>query len=261
MLVDPHALARALGAPPPASSRATRGTSTLRASTAAPAGSGALESLWARTPTSSCSSRAPGGAGLVPYPRWAAAYGVSYAFSQQVARATPIDAAPAPARRRELRRWESVLRPLRGGGGAEPAWALNGALLNWYDGELGHYIGRHADDERQLAAHAPIVSLSFGAPRRFRFTRAGADWAKHEKVVVELGDGDALVMGGQTQRTHKHEIMKLRQRDPRGRRVNLTLRAFAVAPPDEVDDARCRERAAEPERASAKRARVGEAGA
>ena len=99
-------------------------------------------------------------------------------------------------------------------------------------------------------------------PRRFRFTRAGADWARREKVVVELGDGDALVMGGQTQRTHKHEIMKLRSRDPRGRRVNLTLRAFAVAPPDEVrsDDTRGG-RFAVPERVSAKRARVGEAGA
>ena len=261
MLVDPHALARALGAPPPCFlARDSWYIHAPRFSTAAPAGSGAFESLWGAHPDEFLLFRAPGGAGLVPYPRWAAAYGVSYAFSQQVARATPIDAAPALVGA-ELRRWESVLRPLRGGGGAEPAWALNGALLNWYDGELGHYIGRHADDERQLAAHAPIVSLSFGAPRRFRFTRAGADWAKHEKVVVELGDGDALVMGGQTQRTHKHEIMKLRSRDPRGRRVNLTLRAFAVAPPDEVDDARCRERAAEPERASAKRARVGEAGA
>ena len=79
---------------------------------------------------------------------------------------------------------------------------------------------------------------------------------------MHVKNGDLIVMGGECQRTHKHEIMKLRSRDPRGRRVNLTLRAFAVAPPDEVrsDDTRGG-RFAVPERASAKRARVGEAGA
>lgn len=140
---------------------------------------------------------------------------MSYQFSQQVAVAQPLDTAP-PLVARELDAWNHAL----------PGARLNGALLNWYDGRRGHYIGRHADDEWQLRASVPIVSLSFGQARRFRFTHKSADWASREKVVLELEDGDALVMGGEMQRTHKHEVMKLRTKDPLGRRINLTLRSF-----------------------------------
>ena len=183
---------------------------------------------------------------LCQAPRWTQAYGVSYSFTGQTAEARALDdAGTPPLVRDELCAWDTRLRRA----GALPGRAaLNGALLNWYDGALKHYIGPHSDDERTLAAGAPIVSLSFGQRRRFRFTckrktgecggggggggGGGQDGGgdRHEReLVLELADGDAVVMGGDCQRTHKHEIMKLRKSDPGERRVNLTMRAFTTA--------------------------------
>ena len=51
---------------------------------------------------------------------------------------------------------------------------------------------------------------------------------------LKLKDGDLIVMGGNLQRTHEHEVPPIRKRDPfTGRtpalpgRMNLTVRAFA----------------------------------
>ena len=67
---------------------------------------------------------------FVKIPRWQQAYGVDYRFSGKVSKALPIPV---------------LLTPL-------VVWAknqiddrLNGMLLNWYDADLGHYIGRHRD--------------------------------------------------------------------------------------------------------------------
>ena len=108
-------------------------------------------------------------------------------------------------------------------------------LVNWYaDGS--HYIGAHSDDETQLADSAPIFSLSWGASRRFRMLpkterpRKGEAplWetdGPREKLTLELGDGDLLVMGGTCQKTHKHDVPKTGNLV--GRRVNATFRTFA----------------------------------
>ena len=45
---------------------------------------------------------------------------------------------------------------------------LNGVLVNWYDGSLGHYIGRHRDSRVNMVSGAPIVTISFGEERIFR---------------------------------------------------------------------------------------------
>jgi len=74
---------------------------------------------------------------------------------------------------------------------------------------------------------APIFSLSWGGPRRFVL--------KPKKNVVGIArdfvlrDGDLLVMGGTTQKTHKHEVPKWRKTKDHflpGKRINWTLRAF-----------------------------------
>ena len=47
-----------------------------------------------------------------------------------------------------------------------------------------------------------------------------------------LGDGDLLVMGGDLQTTHVHEVMLGRSKEPseqNGRRINITVRSFADA--------------------------------
>ena len=66
--------------------------------------------------------------------------------------------------------------------------ACNSCLLNLYhDG--GEGIGWHSDDERSLAPGAPILSMSFGAERKFSFRH------KHTKetITVTLENGSLLV--------------------------------------------------------------------
>lgn len=45
------------------------------------------------------------------------------------------------------------------------------------------------------------------------------------KLDLEVGDGDLVVMGGDCQKTHKHEVPKTSQLV--GRRINATFRTFA----------------------------------
>jgi hypothetical protein len=87
-----------------------------------------FEALWKMHPNYFHEIRMAGR--LVKTPRWQQAYGVDYHYSGGVNKALPIPPMVQPAL----------------------AWAratieekLNGLLLNWYDGSLGHYIGRHRD--------------------------------------------------------------------------------------------------------------------
>ena len=92
-----------------------------------------------------------------------------------------------------------------------PRW-YNACLVNWYHPE--HTIGLHADDEREMDEDFPIMSLSWGGPRRFLLRPKKHVTNYCQKVTeVLLQDGDWIVMGGLCQREFKHEVPKLRQRD------------------------------------------------
>ncbi|CAI5746057.1 unnamed protein product [Peronospora destructor] len=105
---------------------------------------------------------------------------------------------------------------------------LTGGLVNWYENG-DHYIGPHADDERDMIACSPIVALSLGATRRFVFTKkTSRDAPKDGEVVarmeLQIRDGDLMIMGGTTQKTHKHTVPKMaRCREPR---ISVTMRCF-----------------------------------
>ena len=89
-----------------------------------------------------------------------------------------------------------------------------------------HYIGPHSDDETQLAPGAPIFSVSWGATRRFRLLPRRKTMPNMAvKLDLEVADGDLVVMGGDCQKTHKHEVPKTKQLV--GRRINATFRTFA----------------------------------
>lgn len=97
----------------------------------------------------------------------------------------------------------------------------NSCLLNLYhDG--GEGMGWHADDERTLQSGAPILSLSFGAERKFSFKH------KHTKetVSVFLENGSLLVMGGETQKHWHHQLPKTSK--VTSPRVNLTFRTMRL---------------------------------
>ena len=99
----------------------------------------------------------------------------------------------------------------------------NACLQNWYTPD--DTIGLHADDEKVNRLEFPILSLSWGGPRRFLF-RERED--SKNKVELFLEDGDLLIMGGTCQETHRHEVPKRRTTmdPPTENRINWTLRAF-----------------------------------
>jgi hypothetical protein len=99
----------------------------------------------------------------------------------------------------------------------------NACLQNWYTPD--DTIGLHADNESIHVAGWPIFSLSWGGPRRFVLRpRDSKSATMHE---IWLQSGDLLVMGGTCQATHKHEVPKMRKKDPvTTDRINWTIRAF-----------------------------------
>jgi alkylated DNA repair dioxygenase AlkB len=141
----------------------------------------------------------------VKTPRWQQAYGADYHYTGRTNTALPVPAIFEP-----LHHWARQAIDDR----------LNGLLLNWYDGALGHYIGPHHDSTKNMVTGAPIVTVSLGEQRIFRLT--------HPKLKVKrdfLADaGNVSIMPYDTNLAWKHSVPKLARH--RGRRISITLRAF-----------------------------------
>lgn len=169
-------------------------------------GTGAdFDDLWARHPPGFETMTAPGGA-VVTIPRWQAQIGRRYAYPGAPSVAHPgVSGVMA-----SFLRWAVVLVDKR----------LNGAVVNWYDAALGHYIGQHSDRSGQLVPGAPIVSISLGATRVWRFSRKG-----ERSVDVPAEHGSVLVLPYATNQGLMHGIVRPR-RGETGRRISLTVRAF-----------------------------------
>ena len=100
---------------------------------------------------------------------------------------------------------------------------FNSLLLNRYRSGADR-MGWHADDEPELEASAPIISLSLGISRPLRFRpRPGDPLAQgHNPLAVELADGDLLLMDPPSQCHWQHGLpARLRLL---GERINLTFR-------------------------------------
>lgn len=95
-------------------------------------------------------------------------------------------------------------------------------LVNWYDASLGHYIGHHSDNELEILKHSNIWTISYGATRCFELKNK----LTKETTRVTVEHGDALIMGGKTQETHTHSVIKPRVAERNGKRISLTFRAF-----------------------------------
>lgn len=99
---------------------------------------------------------------------------------------------------------------------------LNGMLLNWYDGSLGHYIGKHRDSTKKLVHGVPIVTISFGEQRTFRLR----PWKKKGTRDFAARCGSVFVMPFETNLAWTHEVP--RSAKCQSRRISVTLRAFEV---------------------------------
>lgn len=114
--------------------------------------------------------------------------------------------------------WTPLLTELRGIVEDAAGARFNSVLLNLYrDGRDS--MGMHSDDEHELGPQPVIASLSLGATRTFILRHRREKGLK--PVRVPLGDGDLLLMRGDTQANWAHGINKQAQA---GARLNLTFR-------------------------------------
>lgn len=120
--------------------------------------------------------------------------------------------------------WTPLLDDLRRLAEQTAQSPLNSVLANLYR-DQNDSMGMHADDESELGTNPVIVSMSFGATRRFVMKhRSRKDVPPME---IQLEDSSILVMRGATQHHWVHGIKK--ETRPMGPRVNLTFRRI-VAP-------------------------------
>ena len=141
----------------------------------------------------------------VALPRWQQAYGRSYFFSGQSSIADPV-----PCLLQPYLTWARQCIDRR----------LNGMLLNWYDGEAGHYIGAHRDSTKDLLTDSPIVMISLGGQRVMRFRPI----VKGDFIDVEIANGDVLIMPYSTNKNFKHEVPRFKRHTDK--RISITLRCF-----------------------------------
>jgi alkylated DNA repair dioxygenase AlkB len=142
---------------------------------------------------------------LVKTPRWQQAYGKDYHYTQQTNVALSI-----PDELQPFFDWVRTAIDER----------LNGILLNWYDGRLGHYIGKHRDSTTNMIKGAPIVTISLGEERVFRLRPL------KEKVIVDFPaeNSTVFIMPYDTNLAWTHEVPRSARHQ--GRRISVTLRAF-----------------------------------
>jgi len=141
----------------------------------------------------------------VKTPRWQQAYGADYHYTGNTNAALPVPA---------------ILEPVRDWSQRTIDKRLNGLLLNWYDGKLGHYIGPHHDSTTNMVHGAPIVTISLGEERIFRLSQPQS---KQTRDFV-ASDGTVFIMPYDTNLAWKHNVPRFARYQ--GRRISITLRAF-----------------------------------
>ena len=141
----------------------------------------------------------------VKTPRWQQAYNKNYEYSGSRNNALPVDPILQPY-------WDWVTTHVDE--------RLNGLLLNWYDGTLGHYIGKHRDSTTGMIDGCPIVTISFGEYRTFRLR----PWKGKGFNDYLAQNGTIFVIPYATNLCWTHEVPASKKL--RGKRVSLTIRGF-----------------------------------
>lgn len=134
---------------------------------------------------------------------WYADSGLTYTYSHILLEPTP---------------WNPILLRLKKEIEDYSGTMLNSVLCNFY--RCGSdYVAWHSDNEPELGNDPFIASLSFGDTRKF-VLRKKVD--RKEKIEINLGSGDLLLMSGKTQEVYEHQIVKTKKKVEG--RINLTFR-------------------------------------
>ena len=99
---------------------------------------------------------------------------------------------------------------------------LNGLLINWYDGSENHYIGKHRDATNGLIKESPIVTISHGEERVFRFRPF--EEKGYKDFLVK--NGDVLIIPWNTNKNFTHEVPNFTKYNQK--RISVTLRAYSL---------------------------------
>lgn len=112
--------------------------------------------------------------------------------------------------------WSPVLASIKKRVEEQLGVEFNSALLNLYrDGQDS--ISWHSDDEKELGDEPIVVSISFGAPRKFCFRRKDGG----DQYDVTLVNKSLVIMMGETQKKWQHCVPKTKNA---GARINITFR-------------------------------------
>ena len=142
---------------------------------------------------------------LVKTPRWQQAYGADYHFTGQT-----FDATKTP----------DIIQPYLDWARETIFPELNGILVNWYDGQFDHYIGKHRDSVSNMIEGAPIATVSLGEERKFRMR----PWKQSGFLDFPATAGSVFVIPYETNLAWTHEVPPSKKLN--GRRISVTMRAF-----------------------------------
>jgi len=92
--------------------------------------------------------------------------------------------------------------------------------VNCYDGLKGHYSKHHAERVDDIIRYSNIWILSYGCPRTYEFK------SKFDNSITQIviENGDALIMGGETQDTHTYSMIKPLNVVQSGKHLNLMFK-------------------------------------
>lgn len=142
---------------------------------------------------------------VVKTPRWQQAFGADYHFSGQT-----YGAEPTPPNIQPFLDWARV----------NIFCQMNGILVNWYDGQFDHYIGKHRDSVTNMIEGAPIATVSLGEERKFRMR----PWKQSGFQDFPAPPGSVFVIPYDTNLAWTHEVPPSKKLN--GRRISITMRAF-----------------------------------
>ena len=118
--------------------------------------------------------------------------------------------------------WSPVMLEIKAAIETRLGKSFNSALLNFYRDGLDS-MGWHRDNEPELGPTPTIVSISFGASRRFKIRHY---FDKKPVFDLLLENGDLLVMGGVMQSFWEHCLPKTRPLQEA--RLNITFRSVDI---------------------------------
>jgi alkylated DNA repair dioxygenase AlkB len=118
--------------------------------------------------------------------------------------------------------WNDVLKNIKSIAEKHTGKSFNSCLLNLYhDGQEG--MSWHSDDEDTLEPDASIVSISFGAARKFSFQHK----TNKTSQSILLENGSLLVMESNVQKNWLHALPKSKRIS--SPRINLTFRTMKMS--------------------------------